>query len=657
VTGRIRATLTIGASLLGSMVLAVAPATHAAAASPAWLDRFNAWRANANVPALSENTTWDQGDYNHSIYMVKDDQVTHYELSNLPYYTIAGDTAARNGNIQVSSTTSMADDTAIDWWMAAPFHELGMMDPRLSSTGYASYRQVKSGWQAGFTLDVLRGNSFQGGTYPVFFPGNNSSMPITSYKGGEFPDPLSACAGYSAPTGLPITIQVGGNVTTTVGAHAFTGNGSPLAHCVIDSNNASLGSSLKSRGAVILVPQQPLQAGVSYTVALTVNGVPYTWSFGVTSDNSITSAQACPVALGALAATESTTQFSVTASVSNCSANTIAFQQFDVTLNEGWFSLGGAALVAGTATQVANGYRSHSYQFRARSLSGGGLVGPWSVAGTTQVSPSATLSHPFSGMYTLDGYGGVDADSSPPLAGSAYWLGWKIARAAHAQPGSNAPQSGFVLDGYGGLHSYGASITAAGNPYWGWDIGRDFAFLADGTGGYVLDGWGGLHPFGVNGHAAPPAATGSPYWGWDVARKVVLFSDGTGGYVLDAYGGLHSFAIGGGALPGAAGGATYWGWNIARDVVLIPGTHAGYVLDGYGGLHGFNGAPAMAAPAYWVGWDIARGVWLLPASTLGAPQGYTLDGWGGLHSFGGAAALPSTPYWPGNDIARGVWGA
>src|SRR5439155_11685965 len=64
VTGRIRATLTIGASLLGSMVLAVAPATHAAAASPAWLDRFNAWRANANVPALSENTTWDQGDYN-----------------------------------------------------------------------------------------------------------------------------------------------------------------------------------------------------------------------------------------------------------------------------------------------------------------------------------------------------------------------------------------------------------------------------------------------------------------------------------------------------------------------------------------------------------------------------------------------------------------
>src|SRR5262249_38103687 len=150
-------------------------------------------------------------------------------------------------------------------------------------------RQVKSGWQAGFTLDVLRGNSFTGGTYPVFFPGNNSSQPLKTYGGFESPDPLSACPGYSAPTGLPITIQVGGNVSTSVTAHAFTTGATPLAHCVIDSSNPSLGGSLKSRGAVILIPQQPLQAGATYTVALTVNGIPYTWSFGVTSDNTITS--------------------------------------------------------------------------------------------------------------------------------------------------------------------------------------------------------------------------------------------------------------------------------------------------------------------------------------------------------------------------------
>src|SRR5207253_502457 len=139
---------------------------------------FNAWRAAANLPPVTENTTWSQGDYNHSLYMVKNDQVTHYETSTLPYYTAAGDTAARNGNIQVSSTTSTADETSIDWWMGAPFHALGMLDPRLTSTGFGSYREVKSGWQVGFSLDVLRGNPFTGGTYPVFFPGNGSRRAV-----------------------------------------------------------------------------------------------------------------------------------------------------------------------------------------------------------------------------------------------------------------------------------------------------------------------------------------------------------------------------------------------------------------------------------------------------------------------------------------------
>src|SRR5579859_578540 len=267
-TGRLRGVCALAATLCGALVVAVAPAVPVAAASSGWLDRLNAWRASANLPPLTENTTWSQGDYDHSLYMVKNDQVTHYELSTLPYYTVAGDTAARNGNIEVNSSTAFTDEQSIDWWMAAPFHALGMMDPRLTSTGFGSYRESKSGWDAGFTLDTLRGNSFTGGTYPVFFPGNNSAEPLTTYRGGEFPDPLQGCPGYSAPTGLPVFIEVGGNVSTTVGAHAFSGNGTPLAHCVIDSSNAAVGSNLKSRGAVILVPQQPLQAGVLYTVLL-----------------------------------------------------------------------------------------------------------------------------------------------------------------------------------------------------------------------------------------------------------------------------------------------------------------------------------------------------------------------------------------------------
>lgn len=276
---------TVLLSLLPSMqshLAAQAQLRYQPTASLTWLDELNLWRSSTHVLPLTENTTWSAGDYDHSLYMVKNDLVTHYETPGVPYYTTAGDQAARNGNIEVNSTTSFSDTQAIDWWMGAPFHAMGMMDPRLSSTGFGAYREVKSGWQAGFTLDTIRGNSFSGGSYPVYFPGNGSTEPLTQYSGNEFPDPLQACPGYAVPTGLPVFIEVGGNVNTAVGAvHTITGNGTSLANCAIDSSNSAVGSYLYTRGGVILVPRQPLQTGVTYTVALTVNNVPYTWSFTV----------------------------------------------------------------------------------------------------------------------------------------------------------------------------------------------------------------------------------------------------------------------------------------------------------------------------------------------------------------------------------------
>ena len=263
-------------------------------ASASWLGRLNQWRTSTGVSSLTEDATWSQGDAAHGLYMVKNNLVTHYETPGVPYYTVAGDTAARNSNIQVSSTTATTDADAIDWWMAAPFHAMAMMDPRLTTTGFGSYRDsTTSPWQEGAAVDTLRGNSFSGGSYPVFFPGNGTTEPLTTYGGGEFPNPLQACPGYSAPTGLPVFIEIGGNVNTTAGSvHSFTGNGTALAHCVIDSSNSAVSSYLYTRGGVILVPQAPLQSGVRYVVALTVNGVPHTWSFTVGNFTACTSATA-----------------------------------------------------------------------------------------------------------------------------------------------------------------------------------------------------------------------------------------------------------------------------------------------------------------------------------------------------------------------------
>ncbi|TME99856.1 MAG: hypothetical protein E6I39_07005, partial [Chloroflexi bacterium] len=369
---------------------------------------------------------------------------------------------------------------------------------------------------------------------------------------------------------------------------------------------------------------------------------------------------ACTVSASATSPAGST-QFVLSLSTGSCNATSFDLKEFDSTLNQGWFPLMSVRAVNSAANAVLDGYPGHTYQVMARAHSTSGLTSSWTTT-TVTVGSGATQSHPWKGLYTLDGYGGVQSDDSAPLMPSAYWNGWRIARAAHA---SSVPASGAVLDGYGGLHSYGTPLTLKTSAYWhGWDIARDFAFLPNGSGGYVLDGYGGLHAFSVNGAAMPGPVHASAYWqGWDIARKVVMFSDGTGGYVLDAWGGVHGFGIGAAAAPPLSNLSAYWhGWDIARGIALIPGTHSGYVLDGYGGVHGFappgTSIPANpATSAYWQGWNIARAVWLLPSSTPGAVSGYVLDGYGGLHPLGSAPAVARCPYWQGWDIAIGLAGA
>src|ERR1019366_10752524 len=110
------------------------------AAAGAWLNRMNQWRAGSNLPSVTEDVNLSQGDYNHAVYMVKTGLITHSEDPANPYYTAAGNTAAQNSNIFVSSSTGTSDQQAIDWWMGAPFHAMAIMDPRLVTTGFGSYR-------------------------------------------------------------------------------------------------------------------------------------------------------------------------------------------------------------------------------------------------------------------------------------------------------------------------------------------------------------------------------------------------------------------------------------------------------------------------------------------------------------------------------------
>ncbi|MDF0552329.1 CAP domain-containing protein [Kamptonema sp. UHCC 0994] len=256
-----------------------------------WLDRVNYFRSLANLPPVTNNPAWTQGEIEHSRYVVKNDQFTHFQDHNNPWYTPAGSEAGQNSNVTGWSTTQTRDVDFIDGWMTGPFHALGIINPKLTQVAYGSYREADGGIETGATLDVIRGiNSNSSPQYPVMSPASGKTVPLRQYGGNEYPDPLTGFPGYTAPTGLPIYLQLGsGNVTPRVTSHSLTQGNIPIEHGVFDETTYSnpdpsaqqlARGILDSHDAVVMIPRNPLIPG-NYTASITSSGQTYTWSFNV----------------------------------------------------------------------------------------------------------------------------------------------------------------------------------------------------------------------------------------------------------------------------------------------------------------------------------------------------------------------------------------
>jgi hypothetical protein len=256
-----------------------------------WLQWVNYYRAAACLPPVTENAAWSAGNYKHAIYIVKNDELQHSEDPNNQWYTPEGLSAAQRSNLAANHNVNASDRWAVDTWMQAPFHALGIIDPQLTVVGYGSYREADGGFEMGAGLDVLSGGGQTPQTeFPVIWPGSGTTVPILLHW-GEYPSPLTSCPGYSGQTGLPVILQIGsGELTPAVSATSFTQGAQPLEHCVFDETNysnpdaaqQSLGRSiLNAHDAIVLIPRIPLSAGTPYTVSISVNGQTYTWSFSV----------------------------------------------------------------------------------------------------------------------------------------------------------------------------------------------------------------------------------------------------------------------------------------------------------------------------------------------------------------------------------------
>jgi hypothetical protein len=269
----------------------------AAAYSPPWLTEINQYRAATGLAPVVENPAWAAGLAHHLTYLENTPAQyrtgafasAHTENPASPYHTSDGATEAGYSDLALGGATTPL--RAVDTWLAAPFHAIGMLRSQLSQVALA----VDSA--KGFAgLDVIQGidATKPAATTPILFPGPGITSGLTTF-GGESPDPRETCEWQNLdPVGLPLVVLLpsapaaGASASLSGPDGVETTAGGTL--CVVDastyhssdpvygSNGASI---LESDNAVLLIPRRPLATGI-YSADLQQPGQPsVAWSFSV----------------------------------------------------------------------------------------------------------------------------------------------------------------------------------------------------------------------------------------------------------------------------------------------------------------------------------------------------------------------------------------
>jgi hypothetical protein len=266
--------------------------TEPSSSTSGWLHYLNYIRSIGNLNPVTEDPWFSRSIVEHARYMVKNNVIKHDQDPSRPHFTRAGQEAARNSNIIASQSFDLNYRSSIDAWITCAFHGLCVIDPSLLRAGYGDFREKGKGFQSGAGLDVLRGREkpSESVEYPIMWPAHGKTTHLTTYAGGEWPDPLHG-SGFTAPTGAPVYLQLGnGTVRPNVTAHSFKMDGRDLPHIVLDENSYRNPDRqqqdvarivMRTRSGIILIPRDPLISGKKYDVSITSNNQTYAWSFYV----------------------------------------------------------------------------------------------------------------------------------------------------------------------------------------------------------------------------------------------------------------------------------------------------------------------------------------------------------------------------------------
>lgn len=272
----------------------------AARESSAWLERVNHWRTLAGLRAIVSDPELNAAAKDHARYLVKhalegkadelDGGGAHTEDPSDRWYTREGLAAAQNSDVDPPCRGCMLTSASehVDGLVAVPFHRVRILDPAVTKGGYGSY--TENGLQGAVLYMPVPPEDAATFAHPVEFPPDGSSLGFAAYQSGEWPDPLTSCPDYNAPTGLPITLQLGRRLVADVSDYSLREGTQTLESCVFnastynnpDEDTQSLARDiLKGWGTAVLIPRQPLASGQTYTVSITANGETYNWSFSV----------------------------------------------------------------------------------------------------------------------------------------------------------------------------------------------------------------------------------------------------------------------------------------------------------------------------------------------------------------------------------------
>jgi len=279
-----------------ALVLLISTSAPSAAAITRsdWLGRINEIRSSSQLPPVVEEPAWSAGLLAHFTYLAKTPEnllegaSAHSETPESPYYTPEGAKEAESSDLGSGGTNV----EAIDNWLAAPFHAVGILRPGLEKVAFA--RDQGSG-SAG--LDVINGLNEAAAPKLVLFPGPGSTIDLNRY-GGESPPPIDTCvaehpgANYESP-GLPLIALLTEGPDPGLSATMSLPDGTQVSSagddlCVVTSSTfvthdviyGSTGASiLASDKAVFLIPRVALVAG-RYSVTISQPGKPdIAWAF------------------------------------------------------------------------------------------------------------------------------------------------------------------------------------------------------------------------------------------------------------------------------------------------------------------------------------------------------------------------------------------